>query len=480
MTHRFGLALVALLGLTCCNTAQIVEAAGVVYADPGWFHAFEGNSDYYHDPDGPNPNYLADPDPTNNQAGGQANQPALIPAANEAAAIWQNSGSQWEGSAPGDPLGGPPGPTPVPAPAPGGVGAFSNGPTTFIRIQDVGQPQDWGWADKGAQGSPTGARQEGNNRRIQFKHEMNRDAAYSDNPAIMDSGVTISFRARIATKATGPLDDMYAEGGGTTPSPWPTDGIGYPVANNGRGMFMLTQTGASGPGQLAFSLLDTNTITAAGYSFTQTGLVMNNRAPVGGGLGSPDTGDSTAATLNMVEIPNSTLTDWHEFWITVKALPAPIDGNTHEVNVYKDGSLAPQTYQIILGGQNEFGSGAHLGMGLSSGTRSGSYDVDFFAYKEGVVAPTLAQVDDADFDNNGVVDGADFLAWQRGFGITAGATNGQGDANGNGAVNSADFDLWKAKFGGAPAMAASGATPEPTSSVLIVVATISAASYRRR
>lgn len=467
-----------------CNLTSTASAVNVLYSDPtgGWFHAFEGNTAYYHDPDGPHPNYLADPDPTitgsdpnGNDPGGAANSPALIPAANEASAIWQISGSNWEGSAPGGPLGGTPGAPPVPAPAPGGVGAYTEGSTGYIRIQDPGQPQNWGWADKGAQGSPTGARQEGNNRRIQFKHEMNRDPLYSDNPAIMDSGVTISFRARISTAATGPLDSIYPEDTGLGINPWPTTGVGAPIQNNGRGMFMITQNGAGGPGQLAFGLNDGDSNTQHSLPTTRTGLVMNNRAsgPTGS---SPTTGDSTAATLNMYDIPDADLDDWHEFWITVVGInPAANANNTHEVKVYADGSLTPTTFQVILGLQNEFGSGAHLGMGLSSGSGFGAYDIDFFAYREGVVAPTAAVVDDADFDNDSDVDGADFLVWQRGLGV--GTTNATGDANGSGSVNAADLAIWKAQFPNTVAVV--GAVPEPGSLGLLAIAGGLAAVARR-
>jgi hypothetical protein len=56
---------------------------------------------------------------------------------------------------------------------------------------------------------------------------------------------------------------------------------------------------------------------------------------------------------------------------------------------------------------------------------------------------------DADFDDDGLVDGADFLVWQRKLGgAVPPLTNG--DADGNGAVNAADLTVWSEQFGGAP------------------------------
>lgn len=55
----------------------------------------------------------------------------------------------------------------------------------------------------------------------------------------------------------------------------------------------------------------------------------------------------------------------------------------------------------------------------------------------------------ADFNNDGMVDGSDFLTWQRQFGATVPAfTNG--DANGDGAVNAADLAVWRDQFGSPP------------------------------
>jgi len=90
----------------------------------------------------------------------------------------------------------------------------------------------------------------------------------------------------------------------------------------------------------------------------------------------------------------------------------------------------------------------------------------------------VAAVNDADFDNDGVVNGADFLRWQRGFGTNG--TNAQGDADGNGVINAADLAIWKSSFGGAPAAAAVGAVPEPGSLALLAVGAVATSLVRRR
>src|SRR5262245_34568504 len=332
------------------DSVREAQAVGVMYADPGWYHAYDGNSAYYYNPDGYNPDY--NNGSTTNQPGGRGNMPALInpgPCADDnacaAAAIWQNNSSQWEGSAPGAPLGGTPYPQsdlwnpskPVlPPPAPGGVGTYTESGTSFLRIQDPGDPLSNGWLEKGNQVSPSKPQQEGSNKRIEFKHEMARDPLFSDRQDILDFGVTLSFRARIATAAHGPLDSAFPENG-SGPTPWPTDGLGYRLSSNGRAMVFVQQTSPIyGPSRVGFSLLNTNAITSSGVPTSTTGLVMNNKS--NGTAGVVDTNVATAATLNIVQLSDAQLIDWHEFWITIQKMPAAVNGNTHEVKVYRDGS----------------------------------------------------------------------------------------------------------------------------------------------
>lgn len=92
----------------------------------------------------------------------------------------------------------------------------------------------------------------------------------------------------------------------------------------------------------------------------------------------------------------------------------------------------------------------------------------------------ISPVIDADFDNDGVVDGSDFLIWQRGFG-TSGATNAVGDADGDADVDGDDLAGWAARYGvGTTATTFAAAVPEPAAASLLVVAGFGWIVARRR
>ena len=78
---------------------------------------------------------------------------------------------------------------------------------------------------------------------------------------------------------------------------------------------------------------------------------------------------------------------------------------------------------------------------------------------------TLEVIDpNADFNDDGDIDGADFLTWQQNHG--SGTTQAQGDADVDGNVDGDDLTVWESQFGGAPPLSAATGVPEPTSLVL--------------
>ena len=196
---------------------------------------------------------------------------------------------------------------------------------------------------------------------------------------------------------------------------------------------------------------------------------MNNKAIGPGNPGQVDTNTATAATLNIVQLSDTQLIDWHEFWITIQKLPSEVNGNTHEAKVYRDGSLTPETFQFTLGLQNEAGTGSFLDMGLTGGTQSGAFDLDFIAYKEGVVVPTLAGTP-GDFNSDGKVDAGDYVTWRK----NNNTNNALPHDNGLGTpIGAAHYNLWRANFGNPPGAGSSlglTAVPEPSSAILVVLA----------
>lgn len=99
---------------------------------------------------------------------------------------------------------------------------------------------------------------------------------------------------------------------------------------------------------------------------------------------------------------------------------------------------------------------------MNDGVNSGANPQSAF-FDDLSLTLAASPTNDADFNNDGVVDGADFLVWQRGFGTNSGATNDIGDANGDAAVNAADLSIWKDRFGQPTAAVAAQAVPEPAS-----------------
>jgi hypothetical protein len=90
----------------------------------------------------------------------------------------------------------------------------------------------------------------------------------------------------------------------------------------------------------------------------------------------------------------------------------------------------------------------------------------------------------ADFNADGIVDGADFLVWQRNSTLLVNATNSQGDADGDGDVDADDLTLLKNLFGtttAPPPMAVAriAAVPEP-SAVALAAAGVAALGMMTR
>jgi hypothetical protein len=330
--------------------------------------------------------------------------------------------------------------------APGGVSALLDGTTTFVRMQDTGDPRDHAMPDP-------------SNRRMRFGHNLATDSHGLTNIAtILHDGVTISFRTRLSTAATGDIDGQYPRIGGENDgtaagTAWPTGGNGTSLHDGGRGMFTIRQSGDSGLGIPAATI-------AFGLSFASEDATLTGSGLVATGL--------TSDTQQVLTLPEDSLDDWHEFWITIRADTS--GGGTHRLTVYKDGSLTPTILHVLApttGAESGPSSnwGTYLALGPASTSMMGAYDVDFFAWKPGTFTPVQG-----DFDNDGDVDGADFVAWQTNFPTALGATRAMGDADNDGDVDGADFVVWQTNFPFTPGGAVAP-LPEPAAMMLILLGT---------
>src|SRR5262249_20893321 len=81
---------------------------------------------------------------------------------------------------------------------------------------------------------------------------------------------------------------------------------------------------------------------------------------------------------------------FHEFWINIQDNGA--SPGTHKVSIYVDGSQTPTVFNVTAGtgadvASTDPTSTNYLALGLPSTVQRGAVDIDFFAYKPGVILP---------------------------------------------------------------------------------------------
>ena len=138
-------------------------------------------------------------------------------------------------------------------------------------------------------------------------------------------------------------------------------------------------------------------------------------------------------------------------------------------NVLSEGNLTSMLSLPASGGSASLGSAFTAGGGQNV---SFSYSAPGDATLRGgfVKFVTGGVVANADYDDDGDVDGRDFLLWQRQSGSTVPAGTGA-DGSGNGVVDAADLTLWRTQFGTTPpATGAVAAVPEPATMTLVGLA----------
>jgi hypothetical protein len=86
---------------------------------------------------------------------------------------------------------------------------------------------------------------------------------------------------------------------------------------------------------------------------------------------------------------------------------------------------------------------------------------------------------EADFDEDGDVDGDDLVEWRAGFGTSGTANHTDGDADGDLDVDGADFLAWQRQLGSAAASASPTAAPEPTTALFLTAVAAGMIFHRR-
>jgi hypothetical protein len=225
---------------------------------------------------------------------------------------------------------------------PGGASALTEGAVGFLRIQDTGDPRDYGMGDP-------------SNRKVYLGHQIDFGL---DN-------ARLEFRARIATGA--PLDDQHPDGGGGI-APWPAGGIGYHIRDDGKGMFGIAEEGV---GIISFSLaLQSELGGYAGYGGIATDALLLNELN-----GTVATDDVTTGETGVPSyVPVNDATAWHTFVIDIVAGGA----GTHQLSISIDGG-PPAVVDVTVGTGLDFDDVSFIAMGSSGTGGITAFDVDYFS-----------------------------------------------------------------------------------------------------
>ncbi len=153
-------------------------------------------------------------------------------------------------------------------------------------------------------------------------------------------------------------------------------------------------------------------------------------------------------------------------------------------NGWEEGANSSDTglVEASLTTSSTLGAGDSVSLGSAFDT-AGSQDL-VFTYRDpsgllttGIVN-YVSTVENANFDGDADVDGADFLTWQRGFGT--GTTLAQGDANASGSVDGADLAIWQSQHGATGLLSGVQSVPEPSSALLLVLAAFGLGMSRQK
>lgn len=262
---------------------------------------------------------------------------------------------------------------------PGGTSLGTQSGITYLRMQDTGDPRDYAYADP-------------SNRKVYFGHDIGTDIGLEKALTIMDTGVTLTFRARIPTlaKAGPPLDPLHRDGQQASGvQPYPENGDGYVTSDGGKGNFVIRQ-GGNGvdvpPGAIAFSFTQATDTTGGNPTANVAnfaGLTFNE---FNGNVPTANVNFGQGTKTNVVAFDP---TDWHEVYIVIRKDPANI--GTHEAFVFVDGNTMPSVFKMTAGTGADMND-SFLAMGGSATPQNWALDVDWFGYKDEAIFPPGAKL----------------------------------------------------------------------------------------
>ena len=173
----------------------------------------------------------------------------------------------------------------------------------------------------------------------------------------------------------------------------------------------------------------------------------------------------------------TTLADIGEAWHTYRATISE-DSILYELDLFRDGTFDTSFTADVTTGPNGYNS---LRIGSPSGVSSagnGLYGgVIFDNIKltlEDIVSPLTG-----DYNGDGEVDAADYTVWRDTLGDSV-LNDGDGaDGNENGVVDPLDYNVWVTNYGNSsPSLATAAAVPEPSSLLMLSLATLALTSGR--
>jgi hypothetical protein len=336
--------LIAILGLSVCSLtfAQVAYNA----PDGGWTYVYEGNE------------LLAIEGPPEQMLDG----------------TFENNGD-WDLTAPQDPLG-----------IVGGCALIQETGLDYLRIQDAGRPSDHGLEDK--------------NRKQSFTHVMSQEGI---TPAdlILDAGLTLAFRLKVPLDdGSGPLDQLYmpdlkwAVSGTPDVLPYPAEGDGYGM---GEGAGMVSVNQGLGAGMIGFSLMTTfDNVLVADQG---EGLYLNSL--YGPALEArPEKFRNSWELVDPQGVANNVVLcnprEWNEFWVQI--VKDGTSTGTHVVKIWKNGDVASPEEFIVTGSTKSHKDDPYLWLGFINSDDEGAMDLDYVAYKSGLVDPVAAGGGTGTFD----------------------------------------------------------------------------------